>query len=382
MHNLSKIFGVVLFLFVMFFASTLSVVAVETKDKSKSVLVLSDRVEQANTKYFIYPQVSEMIAADIINRLNTEGDVKAPSLSDVRSELRSSELVRAAYSLLDNYRYTYDVNYSALRKIAKHFDVTNVLLVTGSLDTTSDFLKPTWWAFLNVPGENSVKSEFKLYTYMALIDLNNETITWQNVYERKLVDTEFGLGNMNFSPDAKQMVKVKQGSLLIAKDAAYRVESVLTPLRAAEKTPPTVHEFVKFKVNKKYEESIQNINEFKKKTIEKIKNKEAVKKETKDAEKSSVAKDEFERIEIPAVETNIDNETEPKEKNVILKFVKTENAENEKKEILDSSVNAVRDENVINQESSKDLNNMELRPAIEMNKNIQINPINIIIPKM
>lgn len=383
MRNFNKIFGVVLvFLFGLFLSSS-SAVGIENKDNQKSVLVLSDRVEQANAKYFIYPQVSEMVASEIINKLNTDGDVVAPSLSDVRAELRTPELIRASYSLLDNYRYTYDINYSALRKIAKHFDTTNVLLVTGALDTTSDFLKPTWWAFLNVPGENVVKSEFKLYTYVALVDLTNETVSWQNVYERKLVAPEFGLTNLNYSPDAKQMVKVKKGSQLIAKDVAYRVESVLTPLIAAKKTPPTVHEFMKMQINKKYKESIQNINELKKKTVNKINEiKEQKKSESVQSAEIQAESIKFERIETPAVNVETSKEKSTTETNAILNFVKIKNDKKAEEEKLDNKVLEVINEKAIQTESSNSPVDMDLRPAIETDENIKINPINIIIPKM
>lgn len=380
MRNFNKIFGVIIVLIVSFFVFGLSAQSVENMEEQKNLLVLSDRVEQANPKYFIYPQVSEMVAAEIINKLNSEGEIKAPSLSYVRNELRAPELVRASYVLLDNYRYTYDINYAALKKIAKHFNTTNVLLVTGAMDTTSDFLKPTWWSHLNVPGENVVKSEFKLYTYIALVDLNTETIKWQNAYERKLVAPEFGMTNLNYSPDAKQMIKVKQGSQLIAKDAAYRVESVLTPLIAAEKTPPTMHEFLKFQVNKKYEESIQNINVIKIKAIEKIKSMNSQEKQVDEEVGKRI--EIYETVvenEVDAVQENIVSPKEKKETGLILKFVKPKK---NKKNDLDETVKMVVEEKSIQLEPAKELPDVDLRPAIDVDKNIQINPINIIIPKM
>lgn len=380
MRNFNKIFGVIIVLIVSFFVFGLSAQSVENMEEQKNLLVLSDRVEQANPKYFIYPQVSEMVAAEIINKLNSEGEIKAPSLSYVRNELRAPELVRTSYVLLDNYRYTYDINYAALKKIAKHFNTTNVLLVTGAMDTTSDFLKPTWWLHLNVPGENVVKSEFKLYTYIALVDLNTETIKWQNAYERKLVAPEFGMTNLNYSPDAKQMIKVKQGSQLIAKDAAYRVESVLTPLIAAEKTPPTMHEFLKFQVNKKYEESIQNINVIKTKAVEKIKSMNSQEKQVDEEVGKRI--EIYETVvenEVDAVQENIVSPKEKKETGLILKFVKPKK---NKKNDLDETVKMVVEEKSIQLEPAKELPDVDLRPAIDVDKNIQINPINIIIPKM
>ena len=385
MNNFNKILGVILILFFSFLAINQNSYAITEKTNTKKILVLSDRVEQANVKYFIYPQVSEIIATETINRLNLDGDVKALQLSDVRTELRSTEISRSAMTLLNNYRYTYDINYAALRKIAKHFNVSNVLLITGALDTTSDFLKPTWWAFLNIPGENVVKSEFKLYTYAALVDINKEVVTWQNSYERKIVAPEFGMTNLNYAPDAKQMTKVQKGSQLIAKDIAYRVESILTPLIAAEKTPPTIHEFVKLKINKTYEESMQNINELKTKTVEKIKKTHqpdtynitpAVEKVKKTKDETIIEKpkveENFRHIKEVKTEKNILNEEKENKNTTTLNFVNQE----KNKKIKN------KQQNLIESTTIKETEDVDLRPAIDVEKNIQINPINIIIPKM
>ncbi len=380
MCNFNKIFGVVLVIILGLSSLNLKTFAVENSEKQIKILVLSDRVEQANAKYFIYPQISELIASEVINRLNNDGTIKAPTLSDVKLQLRYPDLTRSSRTLLNNYRATYDIDYVALRKIAKYFDVTNVLFVTGAVDTTSDFLKPTWWSRLNVPGENVVKSEFKIYTYMALVDLNSEVVKWQNVYERNIEAPEFGLADLNYSPDAKQLVKVKKSSELIAKDAAYRVECVLTPLIALEKTPPTIHEFVKFHVNKKYDESIQNIKELKKKTAEKIKTIKENHNEKKEVVEAELLNDNVSEEGLLKEDENgvqLQNE-----KNIILKFVKPKKEEIVEDEQLNTKVHEVIEEKAIQIEKPKNTYDMELRPAIDTDNNILINPLNIIIPKM
>lgn len=349
MKNLNKLLGII-FVFLGLFCMKNAVMAGDSTvsaEAKKSIVVISDRLEQANSQYFIYPQVSEMVAAEIINELNKEGVIISPSLSAIREKLRSQSLVRSADKLLSDYRYTYELNYGALKKIGKEFNTTNVLLVTGALDTTSDFLKPTWWNFLNVPGENVVKTEYRLYTYAALVDLNTETITWQNTYHRQITSPEFALANANYSPDYRQLTKIKKSSNVIAKDVAYRVESVLTPWFAVNKTPPTIHEMVKFKVNKKYDEYIQNIN---------ARNAE---KNAKKYEVNAVMK-----TPKPSVNSN-NNGAEPEIK---IDKVYEKGYAVPTKMIQDSKIDSP-----------------ELRPEIqekEEPKNIQVCPLNIIIPKM
>lgn len=344
MRILSKIIGVVFFLMVGLIAFTQENLV--DKSKEKSVLVLSERVEQANSQYLIYPEVSEMIASEIVNILNMNRVVSAPSLSRVREEIKKPELVRSANRLLNDYRYTYELDYAALRKIAQNFNTTNVLIVTGGLDTVSDFLKPTWWNFLNVPGENVVKTEYRLYTYIALVDLTSETIKWQNTYHRQITAPEFALASATYSPDYKQLSKIKKGSMIIAKDAAYRVETLTEPAKISEIKPPNVREFLKHKVNKKYDNYVQNISEFKKK------------KGGLDREKNSSAIVVQEKELIPAVE---------------------ETKINLQKDTVISPV--IEDSEVVVEPLKDDINLEEAQNKGE-NKNIYVSPLNIIIPKM
>lgn len=359
MRFLNKLSGVVI-LFLALLFTNFAVFAQENNQKSpekQSIVVISDRLERANEQYLIYPQVSEMVAAELINELNKEGVFTTTPLSEVREKLRSQKLIRSSNKLLSDYRYTYDLNFGALKKIAKEFNTTNVLLVTGSLDTVSDFLKPTWWNFLNIPGENVVKTEYRLYTYIALVDLKSETITWQNTYHRQITAPEFALANATYSPDYRQLTKIKKSSNVIARDAVYRVESVLVPWFAVDKTPPTVHEMVKFKVNKKYNEYIQNIND---KRTEKAK--------------------------------------QGKEINAVLKTKQTSD-KNSELQLIKNSSSVKIDESVKLPESNtepvltpvskllpaadlKENETKEMPVSNESSQNIYVSPLNIIIPKM
>lgn len=341
MSILNKILGIVLCLLLGTYCVAQETAAISADSKT-SILVISERVEQANSRYLIYPEVSEMIAAEVINKLNTDGAIYAPTLSSVREKLRGPELSYSANKLLNDYRYTYELNYQALRKIAKSFNTTNVLIVTGGLDTVSDFIKPTWWSFLNVPGENVVKTEYRLYTYLALVDLNSETIKWQNTYHRQITSPEFALANATFSPDYRQLNKIKKGSIAIAKDAAYRVENVLAPWYTKNATPPTVHELVKNKVNKKYNEYVQNINDYRtQKTLEK--------QNAENFSDGNIKKDEPEKEFIKLQQKSVEEEIKLEEPKLIQQ-------------------NAVQiEDSVVNEKQEK---------------NIQVSPLNIIIPKM
>ena len=350
MRIFNKIIGVMLVLILSGACFAQDVV----KEKQKpSVLVISERVEQANSKYLIYPEVSELIAAEVINKLNTDGVIKSPTLSSVREKLKSPELVYYANKLLTDYRYTYELNYDALKKIAQKFNTTNVLLVTGGLDTVSDFIKPTWWSFLNVPGENVVKTEYRLYTYLALVDLNSETIKWQNTYHRQITAPEFALASATYSPDYRQLNKLKKVSVAIAKDVAYRVEGVLTPWYTKNLPPPTVPELVKFKVDKKYKEYVQNINDFKAQVT---------------AEKPEKTENKFgtwKRKFMPWKK-----ETETLIPAVII----------EKEPVVDVEVTSPTEAKSIDSVEIQ-LQKYEIN-EVKKDKNIQVSPLNIIIPKM
>ena len=75
MIKFNKIFGVVLFLILGLFLSPSYAKSENESEKKPSVLVLSDRVEQANSKYFVYPQICLLYTISVLFFIKLEDKI-------------------------------------------------------------------------------------------------------------------------------------------------------------------------------------------------------------------------------------------------------------------------------------------------------------------
>lgn len=347
MRIFNKITGIILVLILSINYAQATITNATYKNNKNKIVVLSDRIEEVNQQYFIYPKSTDLIAIDVINTLNKDGHLSVPNITETKNRISKKDLRMHTKKLLADYRYTYNIDFEILKKIAKALETEEILLITSGLDTSTDFLKPTLWNTLNIPGVNAVKTEYKMYTHFVLINVPTSQIQWQNTYIRPISAKNLELANTSYSPEYKQMEKIKKSSEIIAKDAVYRIESVLIPHIAIKKTPPTTKEKMKYNIQKQYKEQIENVRDLK----EKIKKEETPEK----------------KILLQNVKENTAKKHLNVAKDEILKQENTETQNIEKKQEITET------------QEIKDYNQNK---TIEENNNIYVSPINIIIPKM
>jgi len=203
----------------------------------ETVAVIHDNFHAPDITYYIYPATSDLIAQDIVNRINLNNKITAIPTANSVEKLKQNNILPQGIKLINEYKYTYNINYEALRKISQKLDVNYILLVTSGLDLQSGFLKETIWNKLNVPGEDSVNPQYNVISRITLIDPVNEFIIFQKNYQKSISSKEFDLINPNFSPVYPQMTKIKEYSEHLANTVTPLIEQQIVPdLMPTQKT--------------------------------------------------------------------------------------------------------------------------------------------------
>ena len=217
-------FRYILFVFIFLITQGIS------SAKECKILVLPDCLEVKSSEYFIYNEPSELLASDIIDYLDKNTSVKAPSVSYVHNVIfKNQRLELQTRDTLKRFKYTYNINYQAVSSIAKVFGVDKVLLITSGLDTQSYILRRTFWDFLNIPGAAVIDPAYMMTTNMVLVDVNKEVILWQNLYRKKITKVENRMMATNFGPAYEQLNKIKIYSTLLAEIVGIEVSNVIDP---------------------------------------------------------------------------------------------------------------------------------------------------------
>lgn len=225
-------------LFILFSVLFILIIGVQyAQAEEYKVLVLPDTIQFERTNYLIFPDSSTMFATDAINELKKNNKIEIVSMAEVRDALRKdvhiSVLTKKA---IKEFKYNYNIAFVDLRSIAHYFSTSKVLVITSQTDVQNYFLRRTIWDKLNIPGFTVIDPVYKLSTYVALIDVDKETIIWQNTYYKNIGSMESRIIAENFAPATEQLQKIKYYSLYyLAPAIASNVQEKILP-------PPSLEE--------------------------------------------------------------------------------------------------------------------------------------------
>lgn len=250
------------------------------QESIKTIAVITDTGHRHGTNYLICGAASDIIATDIINKINMTGRMKAPLLGETMAGITQKNIPLFYMTFFNEYKYNYNVDFINLKRITKNIPADYLLLITSGLDVQSNFLKDTWWNKLNIPGMDPVKPTYKLSTLITLIDKTTYKILWQDLYLKDIEANNYDLGIVQFSPSYAQLSKIKKYSKNMSEYVTNIVDKQVNPWIVPTKKPSAFGMKSKF-VNegtKMYYPTVngevvkQNFNEFKNDTNQKFEN--------------------------------------------------------------------------------------------------------------
>lgn len=195
---MKNIFRVILFFVILFAVQTANAM-------SFNVVVLPADLLNVCDNYYCYPEVSEMIAGDLISYFNLTGKVNSPTINEVRRRLAANPSARAPLqSALNKYRGTSQINFAAYKQVANLFDAKSVLLVSNTVPVENAYLKRNVWEMLELSTALDFSYPYFMETDVVLLDLVNGLVMWSGNYSKKISDS-----NDNFSaPKASQSYSI------------------------------------------------------------------------------------------------------------------------------------------------------------------------------
>ena len=270
------------------------------------VIVLPDNIvtENAALDSYIYNSASEFFANEVINILNKTDYIKAPSVSEERAFLKSSPyLYNPAKALTNKFKTSYNIDHVQLKKITGKSGARYALLITSYLDSENYILRRTLWDFLNIPGATVVDPAYKICTYAALVDTQNNTVLWSNTFYKTISVVENRIITRGPSPQTEQLQKIRDYSRMLCPEIAQNVQQNVLPPEAYSKESNRIYydmgnfdnvftkkyrrwhkegskdyNAAKTRVNEKIDQTKENYNQFKEerkqKAAEKSKEKE------------------------------------------------------------------------------------------------------------
>ena len=202
------------------------------------VLVIPDNIVTENEALdsYIYNAAAEFFAGEVANILNQTDYIKVPTVSEERKLLKSNPYTMiSAKNLTNRFRTSYNIDYVALKRIANMSQARYVLLITSAIDSENYIMRRTFWDFLNIPGAAVVDPAYKINTYAALVDTQNNTVLWSNTFYKTISVVENRIITRGPSPQTEQLQKIRDYSRMLCPEIAQNVQLKVLPTEAYDK---------------------------------------------------------------------------------------------------------------------------------------------------
>lgn len=188
---------------------------------AEKVLVLPTELNYDN--YYSFPQVSQIMAEDIINAFNATNKMSAISLYDVNKKIAENATIKNSINYaLSRYQNTNKVDFSTLKKIAEAFDVKSILIISSMV--TQEQGKRNLWEVLEISSVFNATNTYNLETQIVLTDNINDVIMWSGKYTRKLGDNESRFWAKTTAQAVSQLEKIRTYSKdIISKNVVQNV---------------------------------------------------------------------------------------------------------------------------------------------------------------
>lgn len=213
--------------------------------ESFKVLVLPVDLLNVCGNYYCFPEMSEIIADDVIKNFNSQGKILSPDLYAVRKKLSSDAKLKAsAVNVLNKYKSSKSVDFTGLKLLSKAFDAKSVLLIDA--EAVQQSTGRSVWEVLEISTAFEIYNIYKMEIDAVLTDNVNDIVMWSGKYKRSLADNESRFWAVSTAQAESQLEKLKFYSKdIVSKDIAQNIMLRFYPkvtkpvLPASDKTKQT-----------------------------------------------------------------------------------------------------------------------------------------------
>ncbi len=155
--------------------------------------------------YYCYPEVSEIVSEDLIDKLNKSGKFVSPSLYEVRLKLaQNTEVKNKVKNSLDKFNSKGNIDFATMKQLGDLFSAKSVLLISNRVPMENSHLKRSVWEVLELSGALNLSYPFTMETSAVLLDTVNDLVMWSGGYVKNLNPSD---GNFSAHSAAESYAK-------------------------------------------------------------------------------------------------------------------------------------------------------------------------------
>ena len=200
---------------------------------SFNVVVIPTDLFKVCENYYCYPELSNIIAQDVINNFNETGRINSPSLYYMRNFLEQNPQVKnQVVSIITRYKNDKSTDFAAMKIIARAFNANSVLIISNDVPINGAYINRNVWEMLVLSTNFDISYPYEMETDVTLTDTVNDLVMWHDVYKKKIGDN-----NDNFkAPNASDAYAKLEYFKMYSKDILSKMIAQNIYLRFFPKT--------------------------------------------------------------------------------------------------------------------------------------------------
>ncbi len=152
-----------------------------------NVVVLPADILKVCENYYCYPEVSEIIADDLVNYFNSTGKIKSPTVTEIRRTLSQNPNIKTAVkAAADKFNSRGNIDFPAMKQLARLFSANSVLLISNSVSVEDSTVKRSVWEILELSSGLNISYPYTMETDAVLLDTANDLVMWRGGYTKNL----------------------------------------------------------------------------------------------------------------------------------------------------------------------------------------------------
>lgn len=177
------------------------------------LLVLPVDLFSVCDNYFCFPEVSNIIADDVIKNMAQYKNINTLSLAQMRETFyRNSDIKLRAETVLNTYKESDKINFPMLKNIADSFGAKSVLLINSYAINDQTNLRRNLWDILEIGSAFKITYPFELKTNAVLTDCVNNIVMWSGKYSKDVSDSFGYYSASNQTQAMSQLEKIMRYS--------------------------------------------------------------------------------------------------------------------------------------------------------------------------
>ncbi|MBP3820647.1 hypothetical protein J6G99_03265 [bacterium] len=178
-----------------------------------NLLVLPTNLFSVCDNYFCFPEVSNIVAEDIIDNMTQYKNIHTISLAEVRKKLfQNPTLKHKTENVIGQFAKNEKIDFASLKDVTDAFGVKSALLITSYTINDKTTLRRNLWDILEVASAFGITYPFELKTSAVLTDNVNNIVMWSGKYSKEVSDSEGYYSAKNQTEAISQLEKIKEYS--------------------------------------------------------------------------------------------------------------------------------------------------------------------------